>query len=209
MGKDLEAETHKCRSGRRKSLVQVLRLGTGWHQHSFRAEKWMGTVETDCNYDLLVNIPRKLRIWLTTSSLGRKSRWDTWDAESIIQTHGFTTRNEEGVTRPAIKYLYTKWSTIWVRCECCVCRGTDLRKLSELHEQYWVPYHKVSGPLQVDVTLALPQSRYLGRMVHYYHAGSVHNLTYEALRAHRIILIAGTRTGKLMNDYIKRGSYWT
>ena len=62
MGKELEVEMNKRRCDRRKSLVQVMRPWAVWYQHSFRAEKWVGTVKSKSNYRLFVNIPRKVRI---------------------------------------------------------------------------------------------------------------------------------------------------
>ena len=41
------------------------------------------------------------------------------------------------------------------------------------------------------------------------YAEPIDNLMYEALHAHRIISIAGTKTGEPTNEYIKRETYWT
>ena len=81
--KDLEVETHKHRGDGRKSPVQVLQLGPEWHQQSFWAQKYVRTIKSNCNYDMLVGFPRKLQMELTKRSLERKiEAWDWWDSET-------------------------------------------------------------------------------------------------------------------------------
>ena len=71
-----------------------------------------------------------------------------------------------------------------------------------------MPYHEVLGTSQADLMWDVPQSSYLGSMVHY-HARPIDKMTYEALHTHRIIWIARTRTGEPMNEYRDREAYWT
>ena len=126
MGKELEVETNRRRCDRRKSLVQVMRPWAVQYQHLFRAEKWVGTVKNNSNYSLLANIPRKLRMKLTMNSLEGKPRWDRqlgYRTNGSTMTHGVEIRIEDGVSKPAIVYLYAMWGTIWVRCGCSACRG--------------------------------------------------------------------------------------
>ena len=80
--------------------------------------EWMATIGRICNYGLLVNLPRKLGRKLTTSSLQRWLRREKSDSNKIKnkKTHIASSRTEDWLTRPAIKYLYAMWGTVrtWV-----------------------------------------------------------------------------------------------
>ena len=53
-----------------KSLCRYCNHGLNGNQHSFRAQKDMRTVKSNCIYDMLVDLSSKLQIELTMSSLG-------------------------------------------------------------------------------------------------------------------------------------------